>query len=247
MPIDLRSELQRPIAIALAGVALVGWLLFLIVLVNLSQENRQARDQVVQLQSSETRLRSELESQRRAAGSLADLQARIAAADQTSSQASRARDEAQAQLASVQQNLQAGQQRAAEASRTADAAAQRLGELQRQGQETEQRLAALRGEITRASRALPGVPGNSRRSAGAWKRPASRRRSSGTISRASRRRRGSSRPNSPMRSAACSRPATPRPRPRRNWPPCAPRASGSTRNGATSNRRSRLSRATAIA
>ena len=60
MPIDLRSELQRPIAIALAGVALVGWLLFLIVLVNLSQENRQARDQVVQLQSSETRLRSEL-------------------------------------------------------------------------------------------------------------------------------------------------------------------------------------------
>jgi hypothetical protein len=98
MAIDLRSELRRPVSLALAGLALVGWILFLIVLVSLSQENSQARDQVVQLQTSEARLRGELETQRRASGSLADLQARITAAEQAVSQAGRAREEAQAPL-----------------------------------------------------------------------------------------------------------------------------------------------------
>jgi hypothetical protein len=43
MPLDVRSKLQRPIRLTLLGMAAVGWVLFVVVLAPLPQQNRQTR------------------------------------------------------------------------------------------------------------------------------------------------------------------------------------------------------------
>src|SRR5215213_7592465 len=138
---------QRPLTLGLIGLAVVSWLITFLLFIYRAEDQRDHRRQVRMLQANEAEVRTQLAQQTSASGTLSDLQARIAAAQQQAAQASQAREQAQAQLAPVQQSLLAAQRAAAEATKNAEAQVQRLTELQGQVQQFEQRLAGLRNEI----------------------------------------------------------------------------------------------------
>src|SRR5215207_9479892 len=110
MALDYRSELRRPVTLGLMALAAVGWLLTLMLLAYRAEDKRDYRSQVRTLQASEAEVRGQLAEQTSASGTLSDLQASIAAAQQQAAQANQARDQAQAQVAPVQQSLLSAQQ-----------------------------------------------------------------------------------------------------------------------------------------
>ena len=144
MAINYRSDMTRPLTLGLIGLAVVGWLLTFLLFIYRSEDHRDHRRQVRMLQANEAEVRTQLAQQTSASGTLSDLQARIAAAQQQAAQASQAREQAQAQLAPVQQSLLAAQQAAAEATKNAAAQVQRLTDLQSQVQQFEKRLISVR-------------------------------------------------------------------------------------------------------
>jgi septal ring factor EnvC (AmiA/AmiB activator) len=114
MPVDYRSEIKRPVSLALAGAAILGWLLALGVGLSSSDQRQEAQTEITRLQQAEATLRQQLDEQQRTGGTLADLQARVAGAEQQLTQITQAREQAQAQLATLQQSLQTTQQQLAQ-------------------------------------------------------------------------------------------------------------------------------------
>src|SRR5215204_1316137 len=119
MAIDFRSELRRSITLGLLAVAVVAVMVAIVQSGNASDN----RSEVHQLRGTETSLRSELEQQRRAAGTLAELQSKVAAAQQQASQSQQALSQAQGQATAAQQAAQQQETR--------------LADVQRQSQEVE--------------------------------------------------------------------------------------------------------------
>jgi len=110
MPIDYRSELRRPFALVLAGVAVLGWLLALGLWLSYSNRLQASRAETTGFQQAEVAVRGQLEEQQRTAGTLADLQTRVAAAQREMDQLGQNREQAQAQLTGLQQTFQTIQQ-----------------------------------------------------------------------------------------------------------------------------------------
>src|SRR5687768_11405689 len=96
MGIDYRSELRRPTTLGLLALALAGWLLAVFLLFGQSGQRREQERQLGLVRASEGEARRQLEQQRAAAGTLADLQARAAAAQRQLEQVIRSREEVQA-------------------------------------------------------------------------------------------------------------------------------------------------------
>src|SRR3954470_12718400 len=111
MAINYRADMTRPLTLGLIGLAITGWLFTFLLFIYRAEDQRDHRRQVRMLQTNEAEVRTQLAQQTSASGTLSDLEARIAAAQQQAVQAS----QAQAQLAPVQQSLLAAQQAAAEA------------------------------------------------------------------------------------------------------------------------------------
>src|SRR5690349_5668640 len=103
MPIDYRSELKRPVTLALGGAAVLGWLLAFGVGLSSSDHQQEAQTEITRLQQAEATLRRQLDEHQRMGGTLADLQARVVGAEQQLAQITQAREQAQAQLATLQQ------------------------------------------------------------------------------------------------------------------------------------------------
>ena len=137
MAINARSDMTRPLTLGLIGLAVVSWLITFLLFIYRAEDRRDNRRQVRMIQANEAEVRTQLAQQTSASGTLSDLQASIAAAQQQAVQASQARDQAQAQLAPVQQSLLAAQQAAADATKNAEAQVQRLTDLQGQVQQLE--------------------------------------------------------------------------------------------------------------
>jgi uncharacterized protein HemX len=102
MPIDYRSELKRPVTLVLAGAAILGWLLALGLGLSSSDQLQQARTETTRLQQAQVTLQRQLDEQQRAGGTLADLQAKVAGAEQQLAQITQTQEQAQAQLANLQ-------------------------------------------------------------------------------------------------------------------------------------------------
>ncbi|MDP8920172.1 MAG: hypothetical protein M3O00_15040, partial [Pseudomonadota bacterium] len=80
MAIDYRSELRRPTTLGLLALALAGWLLAVVLLFGQATQRREQERQLGLLRTSESDVRRQLEQQRAAAGTLAELQTSAAAA-----------------------------------------------------------------------------------------------------------------------------------------------------------------------
>src|SRR3712207_889934 len=106
MAIDFRSELRRPTTLGLLALALAGWLLAVILLFGQAGQRREQERQLGLLRASESDVRRQLEQQRSAAGTLADLQTRTTVAQRQLEQATRERDQAQAQLAQTREQAE---------------------------------------------------------------------------------------------------------------------------------------------
>src|SRR5215207_11209678 len=115
MAIHARSDMTRPLTLGLIGLAVASWLITFLLFIYRAEDQRDHSRQVRMMQANEAEVRAQLAQQTSASGTLSDLQASIAAAQQQAAQASQARDQAQAQLAPVQQSLLAVQQAAADA------------------------------------------------------------------------------------------------------------------------------------
>ena len=92
MPIDYRSELKRPVPLGLAGAAILGWLLALGVGLSSSDQQQEAETEIIRLQQAEATLRRQLDEQQRTGGTLAELQTRVAGAEQQLAQITQARE-----------------------------------------------------------------------------------------------------------------------------------------------------------
>src|SRR3954471_21530020 len=120
MAINLTRGDSRPLLIGLAVFALLGWGLFiyaeLIIYAELDKADNQhgARREILALSAIQDGLNTQLADQEQAVGSIADLQAKIIAAGTRLSEATQARDQAQAQLASVQKELEPWRQQQAQ-------------------------------------------------------------------------------------------------------------------------------------
>src|SRR5215210_2758578 len=101
MAINYRSDMTRPLTLGLIGLDVVGWLLTLLLFIYRAEDHRDHRRQVRMLQANEAEVRTQLAQQTSASGTLSDLQASIAAAQQQAAQASQAREQTQAQVAPV--------------------------------------------------------------------------------------------------------------------------------------------------
>src|SRR5215212_4731465 len=99
MPIDYRAELRRPVSLGLLALAVVAIIVAIIQYRRAIDNRREAR----QLRATEVSIRSELDQQHRANGTLAEVQAKITGAQQELSKIGETRAQAQTQASAAQQ------------------------------------------------------------------------------------------------------------------------------------------------
>src|SRR5215213_237231 len=83
MAIHARSDMTRPLTLGLIGLAITGWLFTFLLFIYRAEDQRDHRRQVRMMQANEAEVRGQLAQQTSASGTLSDLQASIAAAQQT--------------------------------------------------------------------------------------------------------------------------------------------------------------------
>jgi CHASE3 domain sensor protein len=106
MFVDVGAEFRRPVPLALAIVAGLGWLLALALWWSASTARASYEERIRGLEIARQSLAAELEEQRRAAGTVAELRRRAADARDTFNRAFQERERAQAQLATLQKDAQ---------------------------------------------------------------------------------------------------------------------------------------------
>ena len=143
---NLTHELKRPVALALASVAVIAVLIAVVLAWQQAEERHDLRRQARLLMMAEANARNELEQMRQMAGTLATLTARMTAQQQELSRLESARAQAQGQLAQVQQELLAQQTARSELAKTVEADARRAGELRAQHEQVGSGLNTLREE-----------------------------------------------------------------------------------------------------
>ncbi len=89
-----KHELQRPLPLALAAAAVLGW----IAVVSLAWSASAQRAELARSEAARTQLAGELERQRQASGQLADLQAKISTAEGELTRLNKSVEQAQTQV-----------------------------------------------------------------------------------------------------------------------------------------------------
>lgn len=135
MAVDLKSELMRPLALILAAFAALGWVLFALSSWSATSVQRAQRLQIAELGEKTDKLGADLAKQVQAAGSLTELQAKIAATREDLSRVSQTRNDLQAELANAQRNLSTMRRDLSETDRNLQAQSQKLTDLQIAGEE----------------------------------------------------------------------------------------------------------------
>src|SRR3954470_22392485 len=110
------SGATRALLTGLAGLTLLGWGLFVYAKLDEADNQRGARREILALSANEEVLRNQVAQLDQSAGSLTDLQSRIAQETSRYNQATATHEQAQGLLASVQNDLEAQRQQLAQAS-----------------------------------------------------------------------------------------------------------------------------------
>ena len=114
MPFDMKAELRRPVALALAAIAVLGWVLFAYMASSRTSQGQRDRGELRELANARQSTATELTQLRQNAGSLAELQAKTAGATEQLNAANTASEQAKAQLRAVQKDIDTRLQQQAE-------------------------------------------------------------------------------------------------------------------------------------
>jgi chromosome segregation ATPase len=148
MAFDFARGDTRPLLIGFSVITLLGWGLFIYAELDKAENQRGARREILALSANQESVRTQLAQQEQAAGSFADLQAKIIAATVQVSEATQARDQAQGQLTSIQKELETWRQQQAQVAQEIQSTTQELFRARTEAQELEQRRIAALNEIT---------------------------------------------------------------------------------------------------
>ena len=143
MAYDLTSEFRRPVPLALAAVAIIGWLLVAYFASEVSDVQNQMHDALARAEKARETMAADLQNLQKAAGDLADVQKQLNEARSALGEATAARNAAQNDLAGL--NKQIAEARLA-ASGASDEAKAKAGELQ-----------AVQGKLKAASDQLAAI------------------------------------------------------------------------------------------
>ncbi len=130
MAIDIKAELTRPPALILAALAALGWVLFALSSWSATSVQKAQRLQIADLSAKSERLSADLARQVEAAGSIADLQAKVSATREELTRVSQTRSDVQSELATAQRSLLSVRRELSDADRTLQAQNQRLNDAQ---------------------------------------------------------------------------------------------------------------------
>jgi hypothetical protein len=149
MDIDWKAEIRRPVTIALAIVAIVGWVAMIAVWSSESSLRASSDAQIAQLQTEHQQLADQLAAQQKASGTLVDLQHKAEAASAAAADAGRQHDAAAAALTTTSAALATARQQLADTQSRLKAADDALGRAHAAGADAEARLAHSQAEATR--------------------------------------------------------------------------------------------------
>lgn len=127
MAVDLKQEFTRPLALILAALAALGWMLFGLSSWSTASVQKAQRIQIMEATERNEKLSADLARQMAVAGALADLEAKVAATRDDLTRVAQAKSDAQADLTITQRNLTSARRDLAEAERSAQS--QRLTNL----------------------------------------------------------------------------------------------------------------------
>jgi hypothetical protein len=136
MAVDIKSELTRPLALILAALALLGWVLFVLSSWSAASVQKTQRLQIVQLSEKTEKLSADLNQQRETNAALADVQAKLAAAREDLTRVSQTRNDIQADLVTAQRTLSATRRDLTDADRNLQAWNQKLTDMKSSTDET---------------------------------------------------------------------------------------------------------------
>jgi predicted nucleic acid-binding Zn-ribbon protein len=152
MAVDLKAELTRPLALILAVLAVLGWSLFVLTSWSSAATQKAQRVRIADLTEKRDTAVAELARQVQASGALADLQAKVAGAQQDLSRVSQTRADVQADLAAAQKGLSNARRELSEADRTLQSQNQKLADAQANADITTPSIDDAGPVVARASR-----------------------------------------------------------------------------------------------
>ena len=136
MAIDIKAELTRPPALILAALAALGWVLFALSSWSATSAQKAQRLQIADLSAKTERLSADLARQVEAAGSIADLQAKVSATREELTRVSQTRSDVQTELTTAQRALLGVKRELGDADRNLQTQTQRLSEVQSNAETT---------------------------------------------------------------------------------------------------------------
>lgn len=119
MPVDLKHEFGRPLALILAALAALGWMLFGLSSWSTASVQKAQRMQIMEATERNEKLSADLARQMAAAGALADLEAKVASTRDDLTRVAQAKSDTQAELTNAQRSLTTVRREISDAERTA--------------------------------------------------------------------------------------------------------------------------------
>jgi biopolymer transport protein ExbB/TolQ len=136
MAVDIKSELTRPLALILAALAMLGWVLFVLSSWSAASVQKTQRLQIVQLTEKTDKLSRDLNQQRETTAALGDVQAKLSAARDDLTRVGQTRNDIQADLITAQRTLAATRRDLTEADRNLQSSNQKLSDIKSTTEET---------------------------------------------------------------------------------------------------------------
>ena len=152
MPVDLKHELTRPLALILAAFAALGWMLFVLSSWSTGSVQKAQRLQIMEVTEKNERLTTELARQVAAAGAISDLEAKVAATREDLTRMSQAKADVQAELSTAQRSLTSARRDLSDTDRSLQSQAQKLTELQSNAAEAASAIPDAAPAVGRSSR-----------------------------------------------------------------------------------------------
>lgn len=149
MATDIKSELGRPVTIALAVAAALGWSLALWAFASNASQERGYEEQIAALRQERTVVVQELDALRARAGTAAEVGQRVEAGQAELKRLEAARLAADGEYEKVQKSLEAARVRLTEIARETEERTARLGTLRQEVEQAGPRRQALQAEIAR--------------------------------------------------------------------------------------------------
>jgi hypothetical protein len=117
MAVDLKAEMTRPLALLLAAMAALGWVLFVLASWSSASAQKAQRLRILELSEKTEKLSTDLARQVEASGALAALQAQVATTREELGRVTQTRADVQTDLLAAQRSLAGAKRELSEADR----------------------------------------------------------------------------------------------------------------------------------